>query len=115
MPNARLDISALDSLRDFVQRQTTLTTTLLSFNVPAMGFLLAFLALIAAIIADWQRRETAILVSRGVNTSTILGLTLLEECVLYVLAVPLGIGFGMWLARMMGYTASFLEFQQRAA
>ena len=113
LPSAKLDLSALDPLEKFVRRQATLTLNLLSFNVPAFGFLLAFLVLIALIIAGWQRRETAILVSRGMSLPTVIGLTLLEECILYLIGVPLGIGFGMWLARMMGNTISFLTFRPR--
>ena len=114
LPDAKLDISALDPLEKFVQRQSTLTLNLLIFNVPAFGFLLAFLVLLALIITGWQRRETAVLVSRGMSLPTVLGLTLLEEFLLYLIGVPLGIAFGMWLARMMGNTVSFLTFRQRA-
>lgn len=110
LPGVRLDVSALNSLEDFVQRQTTLTATLLGFNVPALGFLLAFLALVSLIITDWQRRETSILVSRGMGRRVIFGLTVLEELVLYVVGVPLGIACGMGLAHLMGRTVSFLEF-----
>lgn len=114
LPGARLDVSALDPLKEFVQRQTTLTTILLGFNVPALGFLLAFLILVSVIIAEWQRRETAIMVSRGMSTSIILGLTILEEILLFIIGIPLGIGFGMMLARLMGNTVSFLSFTSRA-
>ena len=114
LPNTRLDVSALDPLSDFVQRQTTLTTMLLAFNVPALGFLLAFLVLISVIIADWQRRETAILVSRGMGIQVVLALVLIEEVLLFSLGIPLGIAFGMFIARVMGNTVSFLSFIQRA-
>jgi len=112
IPGATLDVSALDPLETFVQRQRALTTTLLSFNVPALGFLLAFLGLVAAIIAASQRRETAIFISRGLGARAVLGLTVLEECLLYVLGVPLGIGLGMGLARVMSCTRSFLAFTE---
>ncbi len=113
LPGAKLDKSALDPLEKFVQRQTTLTFTLLSFNIPNLGFLLAFLLLLAIIRADWQRREIAVLVSRGMDMLTVLSLTILEELLLYSMGIPLGILLGMWLARMMGYTVSFLSFVQR--
>ncbi len=113
LPGAKLDKSALDPLEKFVQRQTTLTFTLLSFNLPNLGFLLAFLLLLAIIRADWQRREIAVLVSRGMDLLTVLSLTIIEELLLYSVGIPLGILLGMWLARMMGYTVSFLTFIQR--
>lgn len=110
LPDARLDMSPLGPLENFVQRQTTLTTIMLAFNVPAFGFLLYFLALTSAIIARWQRRETAILVSRGMGVSGVLGLTLIEELLLCLVGLPLGIGLGLGIARLMGYADSFLSF-----
>jgi putative ABC transport system permease protein len=111
LPGARLDVSPLDPLQQFVQRQATLTLMLLGFNLPALAFLLYFLILIALIIAGWQRRETALLVSRGMSIRTVLGLTAFEQCLLFVVGLPLGLAFGMGLARWMGYTVSFLSFR----
>lgn len=110
LPGANLDISALDPLKDFVQRNTILTIQLLGFNVPALGFLIYFLIMIASIIARWQQRETAVLVSRGLNAGGVVGIVVMEELILFLLGIPLGIGFGMLVARFMGYTASFLSF-----
>jgi putative ABC transport system permease protein len=114
LPGAKLNSPPLDSLGEFVQREITLTTLLLSFNVPAFGFLLYFLILASVIIARWQRQDTATLVSRGMSMAGILGLTLIEEFLLFVVGYPLGIGFGMLLARLMGYTSSFLSFVPRS-
>ncbi len=113
LPGAELDVSPLDPLKDFVQRQTTLTVLLLSMNVPAIGFLLYFLVLISGIIARSQQRETSVLVSRGAGTMRVLWLVLVEEWLLFVLGVPLGLGLGMIIARGMGYTDSFLDFTLR--
>lgn len=113
LPGARLDISPLDPLKEFVQRQSRLTLVLLGFNIPALAFLLYFLLQISLIIVRWQQRETALLVSRGMSLGSILGLTLLEEILLFLVGVPLGIAFGMALAQWMGYTVSFLAFVTR--
>lgn len=113
VPEARLNAPPLDPLESFTERGLTLAILLLGFNIPAFGFLLYFLILTSAIIARWQQRETAVLVSRGMSVSGILGLTLLEELLLFVVGYPLGIGFGMMLARLMGYTTSFLAFIDR--
>ncbi len=113
LPEARLNTPPLDPLEDFVQRGTTLSIILLGFNLPALGFLLYFLVLTSAIIAQWQRRESATLVSRGMRRSSILALTFTEEMLLFIPGYPLGIAFGMLLAILMGNTASFLTFTQR--
>lgn len=113
LPDARLTAPTL-SLEKFIGRQTTLTTLLLGFNVPALGFLLYFLVLSSAVIAYWQRRESAILISRGMTRWGVLGYTLVEGIVLFVVGSPVGLGLGMLLARLMGYTVSFLDFRARA-
>ena len=112
LPEAQLTTPSLP-LASFVDRQTTLTTLLLGFNVPGLGFLLYFLVLTSAVIAYWQRREIAIMVSRGMGRLTVLNFTLTEALILFAIGLPLGIGFGMLLARLMGYTASFLSFLPR--
>lgn len=112
LPDARVTAPSL-SLEKFVGRQTTLTTLLLGFNVPALGFLLYFLILSSAIIAYWQRRETAMLMSRGMTRASILNFTLIEGLILFIVGLPLGLLFGSLLARGMGYAVSFLTFSPR--
>lgn len=113
LPDVRLNMPPLNPLKDFVQRNAVLTIILLGYNLPAFAILLYFLLLISAIIAQWQSKETSILTSRGMSISGILNLTLLEQLLLFVIGYPLGIGFGLFIARMMGYTASFLSFTHR--
>jgi len=113
VPGAKLDVSALDSLKEFVGRKTALTVLLLGFNIPALGFLLYFLILISAIIARAQQRETSLMVSRGARVADVLGLVTVEESLLFIVGTPLGIACGMGLAWGMGYTDSFLTFTAR--
>ena len=113
LPEARLT-SPTVSLEKFVGRQTALTTLLLGFNVPALGFLLYFLVLTSAVIAYWQRRETALLRSRGIGRFSILNYTVIEAAILFLFGCPLGLALGLFLARMMGYSVSFLSFSPRA-
>ncbi len=113
VPDAQVTTPSV-SLDKFIGRQTTLTTLLLGFNIPAFGFLLYFLILTSAVIAYWQRRETAVLISRGMTRWGVLSFTLIEGLILFVFACPLGLGLGMLLARAMGYTVSFLSFNDKA-
>jgi hypothetical protein len=114
LPDARLNSPPLKPLGNIVQRSTTLTILLLGYKLPTFGILLYFLALTSAIIVQWQRKEISIMVSRGMSLSGILNLVLLEQLLLFVIGYPLGIAFGMLIARVMGYAASFLTFTQRA-
>jgi putative ABC transport system permease protein len=113
LPNGRVTTPTV-TLEKFVGQQTALTTLLLGFNVPGLAFLLYFLVLTSAVIAYWQRRETSLLRSRGISRASILNFTLIEAALLFLIGTPLGLLLGIGLARMMGYTESFLEFVKRS-
>ncbi len=113
IPGAQLTTPSL-SLAKFVGRQTTLATVLLGFNTPALAFLLYFLALTSAVIAYWSRRESAILLSRGMTRLGVLSGTVAEVLILIVIGLPLGLLAGLAVARGMGYTTSFLQFVWRS-
>jgi putative ABC transport system permease protein len=115
LPGAKLNAPPLDPLKSFTQRSAALTILLLGYNLPAFLILLYFLAMTSGIIAQWQRKETSVLVSRGMSVSGILMITLVEELLLFLVGYPLGIGFGMLVARGMGYVTSFLSFVPRDA
>ena len=114
VPGARMNTPPLDPLKNFVDRSRTMTVLLLAYNLPAFGILLYFLVLTSATIAQWQRREMSVLVSRGLNVGGVLNLILVEQLLLFAIGYPLGIAFGMGLAYVMGYTESFLSFTNRA-
>lgn len=113
LPGTRLNSPPLDPLTTFVDRSRTMTVLLLAYNLPAFGILLYFLVLTSATIAQWQKREISVLVSRGMNLWGVMRLILVEQSLLFVVGYPLGIAFGMGLAYMMGYTESFLTFTTR--
>jgi putative ABC transport system permease protein len=115
MPGIRLNTAPLDPLSKFVDRSGNLTILLLTYNLPAFLILLFFLTLISSILSRWQRREITLLVSRGMALGGVLNYVLIEQMLLYIPAVPLGVLFGMGVARLMGYTISFLTFIPREA
>ena len=115
LPGIRLNTPPLDPLQKFVTSSSTLTLLLLGYNLPAFFILLYFLILTSSIVARWQRRETTLLVSRGLTTGGVVFHVLVEQVLLLLLGLPLGTLFGMGIARVMGYSASFLTFTTRAA
>lgn len=114
IPGARFNTPPLDPLENFVQRNKILTIMLLGFNLPYIFILLYFLILTATIVAQWQQREVAILVSRGFSIWNVSSLIMLEHLLLSIVGLPLGVGFGMVIARLMGYSSSFLSFTERS-
>ena len=113
LPGARLNSPPLDPLKTFVNRSAALTVILLAYNLPAFGILLYFLVITSTIMAQWQRRETAILASRGMKPAGLVNLTLAEQVMLFVIGFPIGVGFGMLVARLMSLSTSFLTFAIR--
>jgi putative ABC transport system permease protein len=76
--------------------------------------LLYFLTLISTITLRWQRRETAVMISRGLRRSQLMVISLAETLIIVGIGCPLGIWVGIQLARLMGYTESFMAFTWRA-
>lgn len=112
LPDAQITTPTI-SLNEFVDRQSSLTTLLLGFNIPGLGFLLYFLVLTSAIIAYWQRQEMTVMLSRGMNRVDVFNFTLVDALILFVVGCPLGIMAGLLMARLMGYATSFLSFTPR--
>lgn len=104
----------LRALDTAIQRESDLTVLLFVYSVPIVGFALYFLSLISRITVHWQRRETAQMISRGLRREQLLGISLIEAGAIVGLGVPLGILVGSQLARLMGYTESFVGFTWRA-
>lgn len=113
LPNGRMDYAPTTELIAGHERKTALSIFLLGFSVPLVGILILFIASISTMVARYQMQETAMLASRGTSRGQILGLTLVDTLLILALATPLGIGLGMLLARLLGYSLSFMHFVQR--
>jgi len=114
LPTGGMDFSPLRELKQGLQRKASLLAVLFGFSLPLVGVLVYFMASLSATVVHLERQETAILTSRGTGRLQVMGVTLLETAILLVLAIPLGITCGLLLARLMGYTQSFLKFVPRA-
>ena len=113
LPGARLDVSPLGPLQDFTVRQTRLTIQMLAFNLSALLFLFYFLFQLAQIVVRQQQWEMSILVSRGMSRRSLVWMAALEQGLIFLVAIPLGLAGGLAVARLMGYTLSFLRFTRR--
>jgi putative ABC transport system permease protein len=113
VPDAQADSLPTAALNRAIDRETRLTALLFVFSMPLTGFLLYFMALLSTMTVYWQRRETALMVSRGMRVHQLLGVGLVEIAVLVGVSLPLGIVVGAQFARLMGNTKSFLSFTWR--
>jgi len=110
LPNLQLSIAPLEALERYQQATSWLSIMLYAFSVPILGMALMFIALVAGLIAERQRNETAIFRSRGAAIGQIVGITFSEGLILGAVALAAGLGLGQWTARAMGHARSFLDF-----
>lgn len=115
VPDGKMDYSPGPELIQAQARKTVLSDTLLTFALPLMGILASFIASVSFVTARFQVRETAIVRSRGTSRSQLMVLSLLETVLILIVATPLGLIFGLALARLMGYSYGFLQFIHRDA
>jgi len=113
VPHPRLDSSPLLALEETLEREGEIEELLYAISVPIVGFLLYYVAMLAAIAMQWQEHETSIMVSRGVRGMQLILLGAIESLVLVGIGAPLGMILAPWLARAVGYTQSFLSFTWR--
>jgi putative ABC transport system permease protein len=114
IPGLRLEISPRDALARYRQQADELTVQLGTLSVPILGLVLYFAALVAGMLVSRQRSEIALLKTRGVRDSQILGVSLIEWLLLGGLALLIGPPIGLRFAEIMGRTASFLSLTDNA-
>ncbi len=111
LPDTRLAISPRSPLQDYRDSAVLLTILLYAFAAPIIGLLLAFIGLTASLSVEQRRNEIAVLRSRGASRIQLTGIALIEGLILGGIALALGSIFGLGVARLIGQTRSFLDFQ----
>jgi putative ABC transport system permease protein len=109
----KVDVSPIEELTHAQARKLSLTLILTGFAAPLLVMLIYFVISMSTMAARFQRREIALLSSRGGTRRQILGLILLESFFILISALPMGLLLGLGLATLMGYSVSFLQFQVR--
>ncbi|MFQ5614983.1 MAG: FtsX-like permease family protein [Anaerolineales bacterium] len=112
LPHTDLETSPVPALRQYRRDSLALTGLLFIFSAPVLGLALYFLGLVAGMFVRRQRNEIAVLRGRGATRRWVTGVYLLEWLLVGGLALALGVGLGVVMARPMGQTHSFLQFNQ---
>ncbi|MEM7116994.1 MAG: FtsX-like permease family protein [Chloroflexota bacterium] len=115
LPEASSAISPGDELQSYRRAVGDLSVQLAAFNVPTIGLVLAFIALVGGLVADQRRNEFAVLRSRGGTPTQIIGGALLEGILLGVISFVLGALLSLLLTQWIGNTRSFLDFSADSA
>lgn len=115
LPNISLFASPADRLIAYQQNANLLTIMLVTFSIPILGLLLAFINLTAGFLVERRRNEIAVLRSRGAMTSQVVGMAFLESSLLAVVALAVGIPVSLFIAQLIGQTRSFLDLSANTA
>ena len=110
LPGVELYKSPLEQLAHQREEVRKLTVTLLLFGVPLIGLLLAFVWQITGLLVARQELEIAVLRSRGVTRTQLLGMSLCEGLFVATSALVAGVPLSLLFARAIALTQSFLRF-----
>lgn len=109
IPGLRLEQSPAEALTRYRNGASSLTLQLFVFSAPILGLVLYFAGLVAALLVARQRGEIALLKTRGVRDSQVLGVYVVEWTILGAMALVVGPPIGLGFAAFMGRTRSFLQ------
>jgi putative ABC transport system permease protein len=109
----RIPIIAL--LEQYGPREEQLRTMLLVIQIPILLMLAFYTFMLSQLILDYERNEISLLKSRGASRWQIVLIYLLESAIIGAVAMPLGIGLGVGICKLIGASNGFLEFVSRAA
>jgi putative ABC transport system permease protein len=109
LPSISLFASPVDRLVAYQRNANLLTIMLVTFSIPILGLLLAFINLTSGFLVERRRNEIAVLRSRGAMISQVVGMAFLESSLLAVVALAIGIPVSLFIAQLIGQTRSFLD------
>lgn len=104
----KLEQSPDDALQRYRQASDDLTLQLAVLSVPIFGLVTYFAALVASLLVNRQRGEIALLKTRGVRDTYIIGMYVVEWSILGIIALLIGLPASLFFASLMGRTRSFL-------
>ncbi len=114
LPDTQLRISPREALERQYTQVRLLTLSLVIFSIPILGLIAYFIIMVAGMVVQRQQNEIAVLRSRGVSRSEVLGIYLLEGVVLGAASLVIGVFLAQYVAQLMGWTRSFLLWTPRA-
>ena len=110
LPDATTFLDPTEALGLYRQDAGQLNRVLSAFNLPTIGLVMTFIGLLGTLWADRLRNELAVLRSRGITFSQLMGTVLVEALIIGGIAYLLGIVLSLQFSSWMGQVRSFLDF-----
>jgi len=114
LPGLTLAISPQEALQDQYDQVRLLTLTLTIFSIPLLGLVGYFIIMVTGMVIQRQQNEIAVLRSRGVSYTEVLGIYLIEGLVIGLFSIVIGLALGLYSATLISWTRSFLLFVPRS-
>jgi putative ABC transport system permease protein len=114
LPNISLFNSPVDRLVAYQRNANLLTIMLVTFSIPILGLLLAFINLTSGFLVEQRRNEIAVLRSRGAMIAQVVGMAFLESSLLAVISLAIALPVSLVIAQLIGRTRSFLDLTSGA-
>ncbi|HRW05042.1 MAG TPA: hypothetical protein P5121_08120 [Caldilineaceae bacterium] len=115
LPQLHLATSPVEALNRYRRGYNELLLLLVVFSLPIVGLTLAFALLVLRLLLENQQLELAILRSRGATVAQTVGMILLQAACLGGLALLVALPLACELARWIGSTRAFLDFDPAPA
>ena len=113
LPDTRVVDSPALVLERFDEQLSYLKLLLFILSAPVVAIVLFYLGLTAAMVAERQDQEVAVLKSRGVGMAQIAGVYVLGGLFVGIFATAIGPPLGLLAAQLLGKTHSFLVLTNR--
>ena len=108
--NLNVSASPLSRLQSYQEDSQSLMARLYASSLPLFILALAFVLLVTSQRAYNLRNETAVLRSRGASRGQVLGIALVQSCILAIFAAVVAVPFAGLSAQLMGKARSFFQF-----
>lgn len=113
LPNGNMDIAPLEELVRARERKRNLSLDLTALTLPMLIVLIQFMVIVTSTYARSCARHEAMVTTRGASRGQLLLLTFGEAIVCMIVALPLGLVLGVFLANVLGLANGFLSFTMR--
>ena len=107
-------LSNFNLLRNALNREARLGPFLWVLQMPVLALIVFFIVMLSGLILDHDRVEISLLYSRGAGKRHVFSLYLVQILILAALGIFAGIPLSLFVCRVVGAAAGFLEFAGRA-
>lgn len=104
------NVQYVSLLEDYLDKETRISATLMILQVPVLVMLTAFLFMISGQMYEMERNEISVIKSRGSSGGQIFRLYLYQGFCITLVGTAIGMPLGAIMARILGATRNFLEF-----